>query len=40
VLRSRIEGNPVLRFMKATVNGLLTLTGMGDTLKVFATKPQ
>lgn len=40
VLRNKIEGNPLLRFMKSTANGLLTLTGMGDTIKVFATKPQ
>jgi 2-polyprenyl-3-methyl-5-hydroxy-6-metoxy-1,4-benzoquinol methylase len=40
VLRNKIEGNPLLRLMKSTANGLLTLTGMGDTIKVFATKPQ
>ncbi len=40
VLRNKIEGNALLRFMKSAANGLLTITGMGDTIKVFATKPQ
>ncbi len=39
ILRNRIEGNRLLRLAKAGVNGLLTLSGSGDTIKVFARQP-
>ncbi|MFZ1688182.1 MAG: class I SAM-dependent methyltransferase [Flavobacteriales bacterium] len=38
-LRRTIEKRPVLKFVKHAVDGLLDLTGKGDTLKVFYEKP-
>ncbi len=39
VLRTRLEGNPVLRWLKSAVNGVLSATGQGDSLKIFCRKP-
>jgi hypothetical protein len=40
VLRSRIEGNMLLRVAKTVVNQLLSWSRLGDTIKVYATRPQ
>jgi 2-polyprenyl-3-methyl-5-hydroxy-6-metoxy-1,4-benzoquinol methylase len=37
-LRSKMETNWFLKFVKATINGILSLFGKGDTIKIYAVK--